>query len=78
MCKFIALLRAGHNKVKLEEKVNLIKAEFGTAISIFETPVLEISSTEIRKRIREGLSVRYMIPEKVEKYIIENRLYKNV
>lgn len=34
-----------------------------------------ISSTDIRKRIKEGLSIKYMLPEEVESYIISNRLY---
>lgn len=78
MCKFVALLRAGHNKEILKERVEFIKEKYAADISIFETPVLEISSTDVRKRVKEGRSVRYMVPEKVEKYIIENRLYKNV
>ncbi|MDR2443204.1 MAG: nicotinate-nucleotide adenylyltransferase [Deltaproteobacteria bacterium] len=36
---------------------------------------LEISSTELRRRLRAGLSVRYLVPDKVRKYIIKHRLY---
>jgi nicotinate-nucleotide adenylyltransferase len=39
------------------------------------TPVA-ISSTEIRKRIKEGLTIKYMLPEEVESYIIFNKLYR--
>jgi len=35
-----------------------------------------ISSTEIRKRIKQGLSIKYMLPEEVESYIISNKLFK--
>ncbi len=38
---------------------------------------IEIASKLIRKRISQGLSVRYMLPEKVWHYIIKNRLYQN-
>jgi nicotinate-nucleotide adenylyltransferase len=38
-------------------------------------PQFDISSSEIRKRLRAEQSVRYMIPELVEKYIAEKRLY---
>ena len=40
------------------------------------TPELEISSTQIRGRIREGRSIRYMVPESVETYIRKEGLYR--
>lgn len=37
---------------------------------------LDLSSTEIRKRVFTGKTSRYVVPEKVELYIVKNRLYK--
>jgi len=45
------------------------------SIKFVHVPLLEISSTYIRKRIREKCSVRYLIPEAVEKFIKEKNLY---
>ena len=36
---------------------------------------LEVSSEDIRKRLAEGRSIRYLVPEKVRNYIIDRRLY---
>ena len=41
----------------------------------FPTPRVEISSTEIRRRLAAGESVRYWLPEAVDSYIRTNRLY---
>ncbi|MCI0330606.1 MAG: nicotinate-nucleotide adenylyltransferase [candidate division Zixibacteria bacterium] len=41
-------------------------------------PRLEISSTDLRRRIRVGQSVRYLVPEGVERYIRTKRLYRRV
>lgn len=53
------------------EVVNNTEAD----VNILEAPLLDISATYIRKLIKEGKSIRYLVTEKVEKEIIENRLY---
>lgn len=36
---------------------------------------IDISSTEVRRRVAEGLPVRYMVPAAVEQFIFEQKLY---
>jgi nicotinate-nucleotide adenylyltransferase len=40
-----------------------------------EIPILEISSTEIRERVKKKLYCQHLIPEKVFEYICKNKLY---
>jgi len=43
---------------------------------IVRAPLLEISSSEIRERVRKGLPVRYLVPDGVERQIRRKGLYR--
>lgn len=71
---FIATTRPG-TEVDLEG----LKNYFGdSAKNIYQvaTAGLEISSTDIRERVRTGRSIKYLVPEVVEEYILKENLYK--
>ena len=48
----------------------------GLKTHVVTAPFLEISASEIRQRVREGRSIRYLVPPAVEQYIHEHDLYK--
>lgn len=45
-------------------------------IYYLDVPLMEISSTLIRERIKNNLSIKYLLPEKVELEIEKSRYYK--
>ncbi len=45
------------------------------ATDVIDTVRLDISSTELRERVRQGMPIRYLVPAPVEVYIREHRLY---
>ena len=63
-------------KTDTEAVINKTKEMYGGDIFLINSPEIEISSTEIRKRLAEGKSVRHMIPDSVLEYIRKNKLYE--
>lgn len=55
-----------------------VPSEFSQSgrVYIADTPLIEISGTDIRKRWAEGRSVRYLVPDAVIRYMDENNLYR--
>ena len=72
-CRFIAVTRPGF---ALERMRDVVNAEFLDRISFLPIPGLEISSTDLRRRVRDGRSVKYLTPEAVEAYALQNGLYR--
>ena len=70
-------VRESDNTSRILDAARLLEKEFQADIRILPARRIDLSSTEIRERLRNGHSVRYMLPESVIEYIAENNLYKN-
>jgi nicotinate-nucleotide adenylyltransferase len=46
-------------------------------VDFFAMPRLDISSSLVRRRVREGLPLRYLVPDAVVAYIARERLYRD-
>ncbi|MET3940655.1 nicotinate-nucleotide adenylyltransferase [Paenibacillus sp. PvP094] len=49
--------------------------ELQDSVLLAEMPLVDISSTAVRRRLAEGHSVRFMIPDAVHQYIVRSGLY---
>jgi len=74
---YIIASRPGSDLVRLKEHCLRMHDLYGTDITQLAMPQLDISSTEIRQRVRDGKSIRYQVTEPVRAYIYENNLYQS-
>ena len=75
LCHIVVGFRPGTTTDRIEDVIRYNKDLYGGDFIQINTPAIEISSSDIRKRIRNGCSFRYFVPEKVYDYIERNRLY---
>lgn len=76
LATFIAATRPGISLLKSQEKIEQLENKYKAKIISVYVPSLDISSTYIRGQLKQGKSVRYLVPEMVEKYMGEKKLYK--
>ena len=74
LCHMVAVQRPGYQADLLELERLLPGA--APAIQLIDTPTLDISSTEIRHRVRKQGSIRYLVPAAVDHYIHQHRCYR--
>ncbi len=61
---------------KIIEKNALYYSKYGKIVRRIMTDAVELSSTEIREKVKRGEDISGLVPKKVEQYIKENNLYR--
>jgi nicotinate-nucleotide adenylyltransferase len=69
---FFAATRPGYDIARFVEEAPSSHPK----ISVMDIPALSISSTDVRRRVREGEPIRYLVPEGIQTYIEKARLYR--
>lgn len=73
----LAAKRKGHPTEDLLNRIEEIKEKYNADIRLLTTPYIDISSTEIRERIKAGKSIRYLVRHATCDYIEKHGLYKD-
>jgi len=76
LCQFVAATRPGTDKEKLSNFLEDLPGYLQKKVEIIQVPALEISSSDIRRRVAQGRPITYLLPKNVENYIWENKLYQ--
>lgn len=76
-CRIVTAKRPGWEEINWPQLAGVLSEEQMAILKcgVLDTPRIEISSTDIRRRIREGRSIRYLVPAAVREHIESNRLY---
>ncbi|WP_202710640.1 nicotinate-nucleotide adenylyltransferase [Sporosalibacterium faouarense] len=77
LCNFVAATRPGFGLEKMQKGIEKLEKKYNRSIYTLIVPALQISSTDIRNRINNNQSIKYLLPESVEHYIYKNNLYKS-
>lgn len=74
-CTILAAVRNSASVTEMKQKIAELTEKYNANIQLLPFLNLEISSTELRERIRQGKSVKYLVPDNVIGYIEEKKFY---
>lgn len=76
-CTVLATYRDEINtRAEMEEQIQYLTRKYDAHIRLLATPLMSVSSSELRREIKSGKSIAAYVPSSVEDYIIRNHLYE--
>ncbi len=79
LCRIVTAVRPGFDAGDLSGLQPLLSVEQVARLraDVLTTPQIDISATDVRRRVAEGRSIRYLVPEPVRSYIAQHGLYRS-
>ena len=74
LCRLVVAPRPGYPRPELNALETVIPG-ISQRVTVMEKPEIDISASDIRNRVAQGLSIRHLVPEPVERYITQHKLY---
>jgi len=77
LCRFVTVARPGVDQKALNPDTLQLPPPWPDTLlrDVCRSRMVDIASSDIRHRLAEGMSIRYLVPESVDMYIAEHRLY---
>ena len=79
LCRIVPVNRPGFSLDGLEELTKVLSAKQVRELksSVLDIPPMDVSATDVRRRVREGDEISGMVPAAVERYIRDQGLYRD-
>ncbi|MBA7650469.1 Nicotinate-nucleotide adenylyltransferase [subsurface metagenome] len=74
MCRLVVVPRPGYPRPKLK-KLEASIPGISQRVMVMDGPEIDISASLVRERVVKGLYVRHLVPEPVNRYIKQHKLY---
>jgi len=74
-CKLVVFNRPGYEINEIMKQKSKVEGIYNKEIIFMDLPLLDISSSNIKKKIREGKNVNYLMPQGVYNTVVELGLY---
>lgn len=74
-CTLLTAIRDDCDKEKINIQIKYLKEKYNASIELLPTTRIDISSTMIREKVKQGKSIRYMLPDAVIDYIEKHSVY---
>lgn len=74
-CKFVVFSRSGYKENEIHIQKNNVEKKYNKELILLSMPLLDISSTLIREKVRRGENISYLIPGRIDNILKEMKLY---
>lgn len=75
LCTFVAAARPGVAREAMDKQIRLLKDRYNADVLVVDMPLMDVSASEIRRRVALGDDIGGLVPEAVSGYIADNGLY---
>jgi len=76
VCTILAACRDGVKAEEMMERIDYLNAEYQADVRLLTAPLQDISSHEIRERVKSKQSIEGIVPQAVREYIEDLSLYE--